>query len=100
MLKQHLNIDSNLRVVQTSVWFVEAKAGNFDLAISAIVSTLMDPSDVFSAWYGKRGPQNYGRWVNEPSHALAAQIERELDLTKRKAMERQAEDMLEKDRPL
>ena len=64
MLKENLNIESNLRVVQTSVWFDEAQAGNFDLAISAIVSTLMDPSDIFSAWYGKDGPQNYSRWTN------------------------------------
>ena len=100
MLKEHINVDTNLRVVQTSVWFDEAAAGNFDLAISAIVSTLMDPSDIFSAWYGKGGPQNYGGWVNEPFHALAAQIEKELDQNKRKAMVRQAEDMLEKDPPL
>jgi peptide/nickel transport system substrate-binding protein len=100
MLKEHINIDTNLRVVQTSVWFDEAQAGNFDLAISAIVSSLMDPSDMFSAWYGKGGPQNYGGWTNEPFHALAAQIEKELDTNKRKAMVRQAEDMLEKDPPL
>ena len=48
MLKEHLNIECNLRVVQTSQWFDEAAAGNFDLAISAIVSTLMDPSDYFT----------------------------------------------------
>jgi peptide/nickel transport system substrate-binding protein len=100
MLKEHINVETNLRVVQTSVWFDEAAAGNFDLAISAIVSTLMDPSDIFSAWYGKGGPQNYGSWVNEPFHALAAQVEKELDQNKRKAMVRQAEDMLEKDPPL
>jgi len=100
MLKEHLNIDSNLRVVQTSVWFDEAQAGNFDLAISAIVSTLMDPSDIFSAWYGKDGPQNYSRWTNAPFHDLASQIERELDDNKRKAMVQKAEAMLENDPPL
>src|SRR4029450_11110370 len=100
MLKEHLNIESNLRVVQTSVWFDEAQAGNFDLAISAIVSTLMDPSDIFSAWYGKDGPQNYSRWTNAPFHDLANQIERELDDNKRRAMVRKAEDMLEQDPPL
>jgi peptide/nickel transport system substrate-binding protein len=100
MLKEHLNIDSKLRVVQTSVWFDEAAAGNFDLAISAIVSTLMDPSDIFSAWYGKDGPQNYSRWTNPTFHDLAAQIERELDDSKRKAMVRKAEDILENDPPL
>jgi ABC-type transport system substrate-binding protein len=100
MLKEHLNIESNLRVVQTSVWFDEAAAGNFDLAISAIVSSLMDPSDIFSAWYGKDGPQNYSRWTNPGFHDLAAQIERELDDSKRKAMVRKAEDILENDPPL
>ena len=32
MLKEHLNIETNLRVVQISQWFDEAAAGNFDLA--------------------------------------------------------------------
>ena len=100
MLKEHLNIESNLRVVQTSVWFDEAQAGNFDLAISAIVSSLMDPSDIFSAWYGKDGPQNYGRWTNPGFHDLANQIEKELDDNKRKTMVRKAEDILENDPPL
>jgi peptide/nickel transport system substrate-binding protein len=100
MLKEHLNIESNLRVVQTSVWFDEAQAGSFDLAISAIVSTLMDPSDIFSAWYGKDGPQNYSRWTNPVFHDLASQIEREVDDAKRKTMVRKAEDILENDPPL
>ncbi len=100
MLKENLNIESNLRVVQTSVWFDEAQAGNFDLAISAIVSTLMDPSDIFSAWYGKNGPQNYSRWTNAAFHDLANQIEREVDDSRRKTMVRKAEDMLEMDPPL
>ncbi len=100
MLKEHLNIESNLRVVQTSVWFDEAQAGSFDLAISAIVSTLMDPSDIFSAWYGKDGPQNYSRWTNPVFHDLASQIERETDDGKRKTMVRKAEDILENDPPL
>jgi ABC-type oligopeptide transport system substrate-binding subunit len=100
MLKEHLNIECNLRVVQTSVWFDEAQAGNFDLAISAIVSTLMDPSDIFSAWYGKDGPQNYSRWTNAAFHGLASEVEKELDDSRRKAMVRKAEDILESDPPL
>jgi peptide/nickel transport system substrate-binding protein len=100
MLKEHLNIESNLRVVQTSVWFDEAQAGNFDLAISAIVSTLMDPSDIFSAWYGKGGPQNYSRWTNPAFHDLAAQVDRELDDNRRKSLVRKAEEILEDDPPL
>jgi ABC-type oligopeptide transport system substrate-binding subunit len=60
----------------------------------------MDPSDIFSAWYGKNGPQNYSRWTNQAFHDLAAQIEKELDDSKRQAMVRRAEDMLEQDPPL
>ena len=100
MLKEALNIETNLRTVQVSQWFEEAQAGNFDIAISAIVSTLMDPSDYFSAWYGKDGPQNYSQWTNPAFHDLAKQIERETDDNRRKTMVRQAEGILEMDPPL
>src|SRR5215471_11447728 len=100
MLKENLNVETNLRVVQTSQWFEEAGSGNFDLAISAIVSSLMDPSDYFTAWYGKGGPQNYSGWSNEEFHALAHNLEREVDENKRKAMIPKAEEILENDPPL
>ncbi|MBM3227104.1 MAG: ABC transporter substrate-binding protein, partial [Candidatus Tectomicrobia bacterium] len=47
MLKEALGIESTMRPVQTSVWFDEAQSGNFDITISAIVSTLLDPTDYF-----------------------------------------------------
>jgi ABC-type transport system substrate-binding protein len=100
MLKETLNIQTTLRTVQISQWFDEAAAGNFDLGISAVVSTLMDPSDYFSAWYGKDGPQNYSSWTNPAFHDLARQIERELDEGRRRTMVRQAEATLEEDPPL
>jgi ABC-type transport system substrate-binding protein len=100
MLKETLNIETNLRTVQISQWFEEAAAGNFDLGISAIVSALMDPSDYFTAWYGKDGPQNYSLWTNPAFHDLARQIEREVDDGRRRAMVRQAEAILEQDPPL
>ncbi len=95
MLKETLNIETNLRTVQISAWFDDAQAGNFDLTISAIVSTLMDPSDYFHAWYSEDGPQNYSRWHNEAFQQLLPQIHREGDDTKRKALVRQAEELLE-----
>jgi len=98
MLKEHLNIESNLRVVQTSVWFDEAQAGNFDLAISAIVSTLMDPSDIFSAWYGQGRRRTTRAGRTRPSTTIANQVERELDDNKRRMLVRKAEDILENDR--
>jgi peptide/nickel transport system substrate-binding protein len=100
MLKEALNIETNLRTVQVSVWFDEAQAGKFDLAISAIVSTLIDPSDYFRSWYSKDGPQNYSKWHNQNFEALLPQIDSELDSAKRKALIRQAEDIMEQDPPL
>src|SRR5260370_35476067 len=49
MLKEHLNIETNLRVVQTSAWSDEAQAGNCDWAVSAIWCTPSNPSTLFSA---------------------------------------------------
>jgi ABC-type transport system substrate-binding protein len=100
MLKESLNIDCNLRTVVDSVWFDDAKSGNFDLAIGAIVSTLLDPSDYFNAWYGKDGPQNYSFWDNKEFQALTAQIDREVDVEKRQDLVRQAEAIMEQDPPL
>src|SRR5262252_6330779 len=100
MLKETLNIEANIRMVQISVWFDEAQAGTFDLTISAIVSTLLDPSDYFNAWYAKGAPQNYSRWSNKEFQDLLPQIDRELDETKRKALVRQAENIFEQDPPL
>jgi peptide/nickel transport system substrate-binding protein len=100
MLKETLNIETKLRTVQISAWFEEAQAGNFDIAISAIVSTLMDPSDYFNAWYLTNGPQNYSKWSNKEFDALAQQIDRETDEAKRKALVRQAELIMEQDPPL
>jgi len=100
MLKEALNIECNLRTVVESVWFDDAASGNFDLAIGAIVSTLLDPSDYFNAWYGKGGPQNYSFWDNKEFEALTAQIDVELDAEKRQDLIRKAEAIMEQDPPL
>ena len=100
MLKEALNIECNLRTVVESVWFDDAASGNFDLAIGAIVSTLLDPSDYFNAWYSKGGPQNYSFWDNKEFQALTAQIDVELDSEKRQDLIRKAEAIMEQDPPL
>ena len=100
MLRDALNVQCNLRTVVESVWFEDAASGHFDLAIGAIVSTLVDPSDYFNAWYGKNGPQNYSFWDNKEFQALSAQIDREVDPAKRLPLIQQAEAIMEQDPPL
>jgi peptide/nickel transport system substrate-binding protein len=100
MLQQAIGVETKLRTVVESVWFDDIKAGNYDLAIGAIVSTLLDPSDYFNAWYKKDGPQNYGFWNNEAFNALLPQIDREVDAKKRLEVIRKAEDIMEQDPPV
>ena len=100
MLKQTLNIETNLRTVVESVWFDDIASGHYDLAIGAVVSTLLDPSDYFNAWYGKDGPQNYSSWDNKAFQALAEQIDHELDPAKRMTLIRKAEEIMEADPPV
>jgi peptide/nickel transport system substrate-binding protein len=100
MLQQALNIETKLRTVVESVWFDDVKTGNFDLAVGAVVSTLLDPSDYFNAWYKKDGPQNYGFWENEKFNALLPKIDSEVDPAKRLAVIRDAEMIMEQDPPV
>jgi ABC-type transport system substrate-binding protein len=100
MLQEGLNVQCNLRTVVESVWFDDTANGHFDIAIGAIVSTLLDPSDYFNAWYGKDGPQNYSFWDNKEFQALSAQIDREVDAEKRHELVRQTEAIMEQNPPL
>jgi ABC-type transport system substrate-binding protein len=100
MLQQTLNVQSNIRTAVESVWFDDVRTGKFDLAIGAIVSTLLDPSDYFNAWYKKDGPQNYSNWDNPKFAALLPTIDSEVDPAKRLAAIRQAEAIMEEDPPL
>ncbi len=95
-----VNIQANLRTAVESVWFGDVASGNYDLAIGAIVSSLLDPSDYFNAWYRTGGPQNYSFWSNANFEKLLDQIDTEVDATKRKALIRQAEDIMEQDPPV
>ena len=100
MLQETLNVECKLRTVVESVWFDDVRSGNFDLAIGAVVSTLLDPSDYFNAWYRTGGSQNYSNWSNKKFDALADQIDAEIDQTKRIALVRQCEEIMEQDPPV
>jgi peptide/nickel transport system substrate-binding protein len=100
MLGEALNIECNLRTVVESVWFDDVKSGNFDFAIGAVVSTLLDPSDYFNAWYRTDGPQNYSNWSDKKFDGLIDQIDIEVDTAKRLALIRQCEEIMEQSPPV
>ena len=99
MLKE-VGIQSDIRVVVESTWFGDATAGNYDMCVGAIVSTLLDPSDYFNAWYRTNAPQNYSFWHNADFDKLVDQIDVEVDAARRLALIRQAEAIMEQDPPL
>ena len=98
--RKALNVKCNLRTVVESVWFDDTASGHFDLAIGAIVSTLLDPSDYFNAWYRTGGPQNYSFWDNKEFNGLLDQIDREVDPAKRLALVHKTEAIMEQDMPV
>jgi ABC-type transport system substrate-binding protein len=100
MLQEGLKVECNLRTAVESVWFDDVANGHYDLAIGAIVSTLLDPSDYFNAWYRAHGPQNYSSWQNESFDALLPQIDTEVDPHKRLGLIHQAEAIMENDPPV
>jgi len=100
MLQEGLDVQCNLRTVVESVWFDDTASGHYDLAIGAVVSTLLDPSDYFNAWYRTGGPQNYSFWDNPKFNALLEQIDLEVDPAKRLALVRQTEAIMEEDPPV
>ena len=100
MLGQALNVQCNLRTVVESVWFDDVANGDYDLAIGAIVSTLIDPSDYFGAWYAKGGPQNYSNWENDDFEKQLMIIDSEVDPVKRQAAITEAEMIMEANPPL
>ncbi|WP_149535769.1 ABC transporter substrate-binding protein [Siccirubricoccus phaeus] len=100
MLQQALNVECRLRSVVESVWFDDVRSGNYDLAIGAVVSTLLDPSDYFNAWYKEGGSQNYSNWSDPKLEPLLPQIDSEVDSEKRLGLIRQAEAIMEQNPPL
>jgi ABC-type transport system substrate-binding protein len=100
MLQEALNVQCNLRTVVESVWFDDTQNGHFDLAIGAVVSTLLDPSDYYNAWYRTGGPQNYSAWDDPKFNGLTDQIDRELDTKKRLGLVHQTEAIMEGNPPV
>src|SRR6201987_1051424 len=100
MLQEGLNVQCKLRNVVESVWFDDTASGHYDLAIGAVVSTLLYHSNYFNAWYRTGGPQNYSFWENPKFNALLDQIDLEVDPAKRVALVRQTEAIMEDDPPV
>ena len=100
MLKQTLGLESTINPVETSVYWDAVRAGDFHMTILQPAGAINDPSDYWGQWFKTNGPQNYGNWSNAQFDDLLGKVDSELDVDKRRALVRQAEDLLDQECPM
>ena len=90
MLKEHLNIDSEVRVVDASGIAEEAFAGNFDIYGAGAFATVPDPAIYIRTMLGRCGEDlcdgNTSRYDSDELNALLDEMDAELDFEKRLAI--------------
>jgi len=95
-LKQHLNIDSRVRTVETAVWSDDGTTGNYDLGINGSPATLNTPAEYWKKWYGTGSSGNWSKGASNPSFdALVDQLSTETDPQKLHDLIQQGTKMLD-----
>ena len=65
-MKQNLNINSEIRVVHTSVWQEDRDLGNYDLAVNGTPTPLASTPAYWSAWFTTGSGSNWNRGSTNP----------------------------------
>jgi len=65
-LKQHLNIDSSVRTVETAVWVDDWTKGSYDIGINGNPATVNTPAEYWKKWYGTGSSGNWNRGASNP----------------------------------
>ena len=99
MLKENLNIESNIRLVDSAVWSEEASQRTFDITISALGAQTFDPAEYMRTFYGTDGGANFSFYSNPTLDSILDQLASERDTAKRIALVRDAAEILEQDVP-
>lgn len=100
LLNRTLNIQSTINPVDGTIYFDVVRAGDFNFTAGVPAGAINDPSDYWAQWYKTDGAQNYGGYSNPEFDDLLAQVSRETDVDARRALVRQAEDMLDQECPM
>lgn len=104
MLKQHLNVNTEIRIVDASAHGEEAVKGNFDiLAEGGTSSVVPDPAIYLKDLVGMCGSNfcgsNTSRWNNQEFNSLVLQLEREVDQARRLELGKQIRELLYREVP-
>ena len=93
-LKEFLNIDVDIRPLESAAGFRAYKTGDFDLAIQGQGFNFVGPDSVIAQLFMEGGGRNYSNWSNPQIDELYGQQIREFDREKRSALIQQIEDIL------
>ncbi|MDP3063433.1 MAG: ABC transporter substrate-binding protein [Chloroflexota bacterium] len=104
MLKENLNIDGKIRIVDASAIADDQLKGNFDIGEAGYGINLTDPSSYIGIGLGMCGagfcPGNIVRWKNDEFNKLIQQLGIEQDQQKRVQIVNQMRDILLKEVPV
>ncbi|MDA0262687.1 MAG: ABC transporter substrate-binding protein [Chloroflexi bacterium] len=100
-MKQNLNIDSDIRVVHTSVWQEDQARGNYDLAINGNPTTLAEVAPYFSSYFTTGAGGNWSRGSSHPEFdALVDNLFNEPDPAKQAEFVNRGVEILEEWTPM
>lgn len=100
-MKQGLNIDSEIRVVHTSVWQEDRDQGNYDLAVNGTPTPLASTPAYWSSWFTTGSGGNWNRGSSNPEFdALVAELIGETNPARQEELTLQGATMLEEWSPM
>ncbi len=104
MVKEHLNVDTDINIHQASAIAQVAQSGDFDLITGGYGSRVLDPYTYIVPAFGQCGDelcdQNTSRYRNPEFDRLGAEFIKELDQKKRFELANQIREILERDVPV
>jgi peptide/nickel transport system substrate-binding protein len=94
-LKQHLNIESTVRTVETAIWVDDWTKGNYDIGINGNPATLNTPAEYWQKWYGTGSTGNWNKGASNPElDVLVGKLATETDPQKLNALIQQGTKIL------
>jgi ABC-type transport system substrate-binding protein len=101
MLKQSLNIQSDIRVVAQGVWHEDQTRGNYDLGVNAVGAPLALAPVYWGTWFTTGSSGNWNRGASNPEFdALVAELVEESDPQKSAELVRRGVAILEEWTPV
>ena len=98
-LKQSLNIDCTIRIMERALLVEDEQKGNFEMVLDTSGHAMSDLAPIANAVYRTGASRNYGGYSNPAFDDLVTRYEAATSLDERSQIAAQAEDALDADPP-